>query len=336
MKYRVSDICCIEIFKSFLKQSFPNINENNEYLVQKCYEVFLNTKSNRIRNKFDDISKYLKSLRCGKSSSVLSIDYWKSMGWENCEEIYKKISFEQRKRSPLCKEYYIDKDVSESEYTETIKKIQKERSDKMIKKYPYKERLKKCKWSKQYWIENGFSEDEATFQVHKLNGMCRENYKSDDEYESAIKKQSERQKELYRLNPEKYWKKNLGYESKEELYFFNEISKHLCGLKHLHLGINVQNTELYSKYGKQYVITYGYIEFENNIILFEYDGNFWHDIEYDEIRDDIILSKRKDIIGIIRIGDIYFKGNNIEKIIKDIEYAIEDIKSKKCKRKLLY
>ena len=70
--------------------------------------------------------------------------------------------------------------------------------------------------------------------------------------------------------------------------------------------------------------------------MFEYDGNFWHDIEYDEIRDDIILSKRKDIIGIIRIGDIYFKGNNIEKIIKDIEYAIEDIKSKKCKRKLLY
>ena len=47
-------------------------------------------------------------------------------------------------------------------------------------------------------------------------------------------------------------------------------------------------------------------------------------------------AKRKDIIGIIRIGDIYFKGNNIEKIIKDIEYAIEDIKSKKCKRKLLY
>lgn len=32
----------------------------------------------------------------------------------------------------------------------------------------------------------------------------------------------------------------------------------------------------------------------------------------------------------------YFKNNNIDKIIKDIKYAIKDIKSKRYKRKLLY
>ena len=41
-------------------------------------------------------------------------------------------------------------------------------------------------------------------------------------------------------------------------------------------------------------------------------------------------------IGVVRIGGNYFKNNNIDKIIKDIKYAIEDIKSKKYKRKLLY
>lgn len=35
-------------------------------------------------------------------------------------------------------------------------------------------------------------------------------------------------------------------------------------------------------------------------------------------------------------GETYFKNNNIDKIIKDIKYAIKDIKSKKYKRKLLY
>lgn len=130
--------------------------------------------------------------------------------------------------------------------------------------------------------------------------------------------------------------KNLGYESREEINVFNVLSKYIPEIKHLHMGINVQNTNLEKKYNKQYVLSDGYIGTDCGNIIFEYDGKFWHNEEFDNMRDDIILSIRKDIIGIIRIGDTYFKINNIKKIINDIKYAIEDIKNKEYKRKLLY
>lgn len=336
MKYKVSDINSLDIFKLYLKQEFPNINDDNEDLVKQCYLVFLNTNTNRMRCKFDSISNYLKSRRNGKSSSVLSLEYWKSMGWDDVSVIQDKISFEQKCRSPLSKEYYIKQGIPEDEYTRIIKEIQCGRNEKSIKKYTYDDRLKRCKWSKEYWIDKGYSENDALIEVHKLNGMCPEKYENIDDYISIIKRHSDRQRKLYKLNPEKYWKKNLGYESKEEIDVFNEISKYLYDLKHLHIGINVQGTDLELKYNKQYVLSDGYIKIENKIILFEYDGSYWHNNEYDELRDDILFSVRNDIIGIIRISDTYFKSNDIKKIINDIKYAIEDIKSKKCKRKLLY
>jgi len=93
---------------------------------------------------------------------------------------------------------------------------------------------------------------------------------------------------------------------------------------------------LEEKFNKKYVISDGYLKIGEEIIIFEYDDAYWHDIKYDEIRDETIFLVRNDIIGVIRIGENYFKNNNIDKIIKDIKYAIKDIKSKKYKRKLLY
>ena len=336
MKYKVSDINCVETFREYLKDSFPNVNYRNDEIVNKCYEVFLNTDSKRMRTKFDAISRYFKSLRCGKQSSVLSKDYWLSMGWENIEEINEKIRNEQKKRSPLCKEYYIKNGFDKSEYENIIRNIQRCSGEIMLKKYSYEDRLKKCKWSKQYWKDLGFSEEESLYEVHSRNGMCKENYNDIEEYNSIIKRHSDKQKELYARNPEKYWKNNFGYESNEEINVFKNISEKIDDIKHIHFGINVQNTILEEKFNKKYVISDGYIKIGEEIIIFEYDGAYWHDIKYDEIRDETIFLVRNDIIGVIRIGENYFKNNNIDKIIKDIKYAIKDIKSKKYKRKLLY
>lgn len=209
MKYTVKDITTIDIFRCFLKDSFPNINIDNENLVSECYKVFLDDKTHNVRTKYDAISSYLKTLRGGKSSSVLSIDYWKSMGWTDIESIKEMIKKEQKNRSPLSEDYYIKRGVDKCECINIIKDIQAKRGKRVSEKYSYEERIKNCKWSKQYWIDRGFSEEDALLEVHKLNGMCVENYDNIDDYRKIIREHSERQKNLYRSNPEKYWKKIL-------------------------------------------------------------------------------------------------------------------------------
>lgn len=56
-----------------------------------------------------------------------------------------------------------------------------------------------------------------------------------------------------------------------------------------------------------------YLKIDEPFIILEYDGTYWHDEKYDELRN-----------------------NNLSIIKKEIEYAINDIKSKKCKKKCIY
>jgi hypothetical protein len=274
--------------------------------------------------------------RGGKQSSVISIEYWKSLGWENMTDIKQKISYEQKVRSPLSIDYYVKKGYSKQDAIKQICEIQSKRAKICIDKYTYEDRLNRCKWSFQYWINQGYSEEDAKMEVYKLNGMCKECYEDEDEYKKQIELHSKRQRQLYNQNPEKYWKNHLGYESREEISFFNELSKYNYDIKHLHLGINVQNTILDDMYKKQYILTDGYLKIEDELIIIEYDGLYYHDEVYDNLRDDVIFSIRPDIIGIIRVSDSFYKSNKIEQIRKEIDYAIKDIKSKKYKRKWLY
>lgn len=89
-------------------------------------------------------------------------------------------------------------------------------------------------------------------------------------------------------------------------------------------------------YIKQYIICDGYLKIDEKIIILEYDGTYWHDEKYDELRDEVIFELRPDIIGIIPINDNFVKNNNLSIIKKEIEYAIKDITSKKCKKKCIY
>ena len=83
----------------------------------------------------------------------------------------------------------------------------------------------------------------------------------------------------------------------------------------------------FSKLKTKKLIAEEYVDNIDFIVSLEFRNTF---------RDETIFLVRNDIIGVIRIGENYFKNNNIDKIIKDIKYAIKDIKSKKYKRKLLY
>ena len=62
---------------------------------------------------------------------------------------------------------------------------------------------------------------------------------------------------------------------------------------------------------------------------------YWHNQSYDEIKDSIVLDVRPDVIGIIRVSCEYFKQNKIT-IIKKLNNAINQIKSKECNRIKLY
>jgi hypothetical protein len=278
----------------------------------------------------------MKSLRNGKNSSVVSIDYWKSMGWDDVSDIKRRILYQQRRNSKRCAEYYISRGYSEDDAIKMVSGYQKKFTEIKNQKYSREELSQMSVWSVAYWIGLGFSEEESKKIIRKYNGSCKECYSDEQEYYRHIQKMSESKKALYIDNPDKFWRERTPYSSKEENVFFDNLSSFLSDVKHLHFGINVQNTMLCDVYNKQYIVCDGYIKCDNGIIILEYDGGYWHNMEYDEIRDKVIMSVRDDILGIIRVNDLYVKNNNIQSIKKAVEYAIKDIKGKKCTRRLLY
>jgi len=334
MKY--DDIKNFNDFQKYISEAFPNININNIELIYHLYDIFKKSKTKRMRSVYDNMSNYMKSLRGGKGSSLVSVDYWKSMGWTDDCDIIQRISIQQRKNSKRCPEYYISRGYSEKESNEKVSEFQKLFTELKYKKYTHEELSKMSAWSIAYWTKLGFNEDEAKQMIKRYNCSCKECYANEDDYYKHIQELSDKKKKIYKDNPDKFWHKRTPYTSKEENAFFDNLSSLMFEVKHLHFGINVQNTELSIKYNKQYIVCDGYIIDDDGIIILEYDGTYWHNSDYDELRDSVIFNLRDDILGIIRINDIFVKNNNIQTIKKEVDYAIKDIKSKKCKRKLLY
>lgn len=336
IKYNYNDIKTIDDFKLYVIALFPCINLNNIELITALYNIFKNSDTKRQRTLYDNMSSYMRILRNNKGSSKISVDFWKSMGWNDLDDIKQKISIEQRKRSKRCKEYYIEHGYTEIEAIQMVAEYQSVNGKTANTKYTKEELKKQSVWSIAHWIELGYTEEAARNKIRQYNGSCKECYSDENEFFAHKKKISEQKKDLYKSNPEKFWRDRPSYSSKEETDFFNNISKELHDIQYLHFGINVQNTELESLYEKSYIICDSYIKCDDKIIILEYDGTYWHNKEYDELRDNVILELRNDIIGIIRINDNFVKSNSLSIIKKEIEYAIEEIKSKKCKRKLIY
>lgn len=334
--YKYNDIQTLEDFKSYIISVFPQININNVELITELFDIFKKSNTKRMRSIYDNMSAYLKAKRNGKGASVLSEDFWKSMGWTDLLEIQKHISKVQRERSKRCVEYYINQGYSEDESYEFVKSYQSINGKIANTKYTKEERGEQSVWSIKHWTNLGYSEEESKQKIRKYNASCKECYSNEQDFFDYKKKNSQHKKELYKTNPEKFWRERTPYSSKEETDFFNGVSKEIHDIQHLHFGINVQNTKLDELYNKQYIICDGYLKIDEKFIILEYDGTYWHDEKYDELRDEVIFDIRPDIIGIIRINDNFVRDNNLSIIKKEIEYAINDIKSKKCKKKCIY
>lgn len=328
-RYKYDNIKSITDFVDWIIHEIPNINYNNKEYISLLYNIFIRSNSCKLKNIRLEISKYITSLRHGKGASIISIEYWKSLGWNNIEEIKNKISILQKKRSPICIEYYGGDTNSKSKISE----LQSHRSKKIYEKYSKKELSEKSVFGKQCWINRGYSEEDAIKEYRKRNGSCRECYSSDEEYKEAMIRNSNRVKEHIHKFPEKYFREH-SYVSNEEIDFFNNISKFIHDIKHIGFVINVKNSDVIKN--QNAIISDGYIKCEDGVILIEYDGSYWHDEKKDEERDNEIFKIRPDIIGVIRVGDRKYHSNKIEDIIDLLVYAIENIKSKKSNRELIY
>ena len=316
-------------FKNLLVKHYPDLNINNE---QHILELYSFVYSNKIKGMVDFNSKcqlFFKQFRNGKAHSLLSREYWLSMG-HSIEYANKKISQNQKINSPLNKEHWLKKGFSEDDAIIKIKEIQSNRSNLRYEKYTKEEISRQSTWSVEYWVNKGFSREDAIKKSHERNYSCREFWSSDIEYDNIKKIIAQKQKDFVKNNPEIY-KSFFGSVSKEEIIFFSDLCKNIDKIKHIEFVVNIQNSDELN----QGIIKYdGYYKDGDFLILIEYDGLYWHKQDYDELKDKICLSIRDDISGIIRISDHSYKNNN--KTIKLIKDAIEQIKSKECNRVKIY
>lgn len=174
-------------FKIFLIKNIKNINVDNEKFINKLYEYYFNTRlSYRSRKKSNnEISGYIGSgvklkrsiasfIRHNKenknNSSVVSLDYWRSLGWETEEDILRireKISKIQKKNYGICVDGFIEDGLTQEEAEEKVR-VQKEKaydaSRKKIKQIKEKDPtfyLKNSNKCKEYYLSKGYEMEDA-------------------------------------------------------------------------------------------------------------------------------------------------------------------------------
>jgi hypothetical protein len=316
-------------FKELLIIHFPNFNINNDSYLRFVYDNV----TPGITGKVSFIKKcslFFKHQRNGKGVSKISKSYWISMGWSDSDS-KSKVSDLQKARSVLVLDYWLSKGFTEEAAKEKIKEYQSNNSKKRYEKYTKEELRDQSVWSKQHWLNKGFSESDAEYEVSKRNYAKREFWNSGAEYEEIKKIIGKKTSAYIKENPEKY-KSFFGTTSKEEIIFFSDLIKHNPLILHKDFIINVKE----SKELNQGIIKYdGYLKTDLGIILIEYDGLYWHNQAYDEIKDRLALEIRSDILGIIRISCKHYKTNR-QKTLKLIKHGIKKIKSKESNRIKIY
>jgi len=270
------------------------------------------------------IRSYIYSTPGRKSNC--SLEYWTGRGWSE-EESRQKISEIQRERSHLSKSYWMKRGLSETDAETKIATIQ----SRISKKGWETNKNTRSIWSKDFWLERGYSEEDARLEVLKRNPSSRHFYDTEEEWIEAKKKISTRVESFIRENPELY-SSFFGKVSKGEVKFFERLKE--LEIIHESFCINILEEDI-----KRSFKCDGYYKSTRGIILIEYDGLYWHsrlELKYDEWRENLILEKRSDILGMIRISDKFSDENNQHELIKQIKHAIQKIESKEHKVIRLY
>lgn len=319
-------------FKVFVQNTFKDFNFNNISHFDEFYEFYKrnNTFPNNKAKSIGVCKKFFMQFRKSPACSQITVDYWKSMGYFDENEIKNKISCLQKQRSNISVDYWINNGYTIDDAKEKIKSIQQKNLTKKYSKYTKEELKNQSVWSKDYWINKGYSNEQAEYEVHKRNYGCREFWSSDEEYNNIKKIIADKTSYIIKHNPELYKDfLNPSSISKEEIEFFNNFDDNI---HHKQFIINVlKNSRI-----ENTIIKYdGYTKTENGIILIEYDGLYWHNQSYDDIKDEVAFEERKDILGVIRVSDEFYKKNkNSIKII--VQNGIEEIKSGKCRKIKFY
>lgn len=270
-----------------------------------------------------------------KTCSDVCLEYYLYRGYSK-EFALENISFLQRKRSKRCKEFWINKGYSQEDAIQKVSEIQRAytnlKTDKIKNNKEYAKSI--SVWSTEYWIKRGLSEEEAKEKIKRYNPSCKEFYATTLAYEEGKRKLSDRIKTAWAngVYDDKITSMCIRHTSNQEKDFFTLVSYILdTNFKYEPFGINVRLAE---EIDNHYFIYDAYYKTKEGIILFEYDGTYWHNKEKDEIRDETTFKYRSDILGIIRINDFYFYKN--KQNLNFLKDAIEKIKNKECKRILFY
>jgi hypothetical protein len=322
---------------------------------QKSYAFFLKWGGIEIFRKYNTTILYPKQgineqyAKAGPRSKY----YWMSLGYDEKTSI-EIVSIKQSEQSPRSKLYWIKQGLSEQEalikVTEHQTKIANmgdhdSRVDVMNKNFKTKQFWlnldpndkfasdKGNPQKKEFWISRGYTKKQA---IEKI----------EDAKQRISIKAIERNKSIdYKIKRFERYKEKVGrlninhLSSKEEDIFFdflsqnNEYFNNLI-IKHIPYGVQYKN-----EFGEYcYKIADGTARRNNERILIEYDGLYWHNEEIDSIKDNLILApqKRTDIIGIIRISDKYYKSSDKNNTLQEIKNAIEKIFNKEEKIIKLY
>ena len=306
---------------SYYKGNKNKWNLDNNSFIEYILENVIN--KDLTITKIDILLKSLITKKIGKKSSDISLDYYKAIGYENLDEIKLIISEKQKARSKRHINYWLAKGFSESDSVLKVKEYQSN-SGKIAWEDPIKMKTNSPVY-KEYWVSKGLSEIDAIKKVNP-NSTDYYGYNTIDDYNKHILKVSANIKNNW-LNGA-YDNKHIKYQyfSKEEKIFFNLVKDEIDIICEP-FGINVIKSNIENKY----FYSDAYIKINDKIILLEYDGTYWHNIEKDEIRDTIIFETRQDIIGIIRIKDSTYKSykNDFKKIIQKLKHGIKEIESGK-------
>lgn len=312
-----------------------NLNLDNDKVIENLTTQFSEKLRNitpfgvnQIRKVFTELARDFHM----KSVSELHESYYLFRGYSHAYAI-DKISEIQKTRSKRCVEFWIKKGYSHIEAKEKVSEIQinngRKLGDKLRNNIDFAKSF--SVWSIDHWLKKGYTIEDAEYKIKTFNPSCQEFYETSEAYKLGRENISNRVKVLWKngVYDDKVKMIQTRYTSKQESVFFGMLKTFIPEVIYEPFGINVR------QYSDDFYYVYdAYIKTANGIILLEYDGTYWHNLEKDIARDSLVLSSRDDVMGVIRTNDYYFYKNQIN--IKDFKDAIEKIKSKESNRILLY